>query len=311
MYNNMLTKEAQQASLILYAAEMNSQYYNNPTPPADPRLAEDGWDLVAYISGNDLSFSVNPKSNQQFLIMLPKHVCYGYIAKNKKTPAEYVIVIRGTDSSNLFEALHDIVPVFTSPWADTPQQKVSMGFYSVYNSLKLTIVEPESKDNYSHLRFPNAVAQFIGINTAYTILGHSLGAVIATYLMRDIPLLGDKHKASLFASPRAGNHEFVSYIDNHFANYETFRYENDLVPHLPPDIPFILEYESLSKSTILKTSDGLNITDSLRCNHYLTSYIALLDPEQFKKLLNEPQDSDSEDVKKTAKCISLTPPSNQ
>ncbi|PHM33604.1 conserved hypothetical protein [Xenorhabdus innexi] len=304
MYNNTLPKKAQLASLILYAAEMNRQHYNNPTPPADPRLEEDGWDLVAYISGNDLSFSVNPKTNQQFLITLPTHVCYGYIAKNKKTPTEYVIAIRGTDDSNLLEALHDIVPAFTSPWADTPQQKVNMGFYSVYNSLKLNIIEPEYKDSYRHLKFSNAIAQFIGINTPYTILGHSLGAVIATYLMRDIPLLGDKHKACLFASPRAGNQEFATHIDNHFANYETFSYEKDLVPHLPPYIPFILEYESLSKSELLKTPDGLNINNSLGCNHHLTSYIALLDPEQLQKLLRDPQAS--EDLKTTSECVSLT-----
>ncbi|PHM26924.1 lipase family protein [Xenorhabdus budapestensis] len=306
MYNITLSKEAQLASLILYAADMNIQYYNNPTPPPDPRIEEDGWKLVGYISGNDLSFSVDPKTNKQFLIMLPVSVCYGYIAENKKTPKEYIIVIRGTDISNLFEALHDLVPVFTSPWADTPEQKVSMGFYSIYNSLKLTIVDPEYKGDLQYLRFSNAIAQFIGINTPYTILGHSLGATIAAYLMRDIPLLGDKHKACLFASPKPGNHEFVTYIDNHFSNYEVFNYEKDLVPHLPLHIPLILEYESLSKVTLLNPPDGLNIADSLGCNHYLASYIAILDPNQFKHLILESKTPDSEKHKMASSCISLT-----
>ncbi|CBJ82621.1 hypothetical protein XBJ2_1820005 [Xenorhabdus bovienii str. Jollieti] len=282
------TEAAKLASLIMYAYDMNEKYYNNPTPPADPRIKEDGWNLIAYISGDDTSFSVEKK----MLFTLPQSICYGYIAEKKNAPGEYVIIFRGTDDTNLLEDLHNIIAIFTSPWSSAPERKVSRGFYSVYDSLKLIAFNSEC--DYSQLKLANAITQIIGINGQFTILAHSLGAAIASYLMCDIAFLAPNHSACLFACPRPGNNEFVEYVDNNFSHYEVFNYAKDIVPNLPPDLPVLnisqqwdYEYKSLPNITLLNPPEALNIADSIGCNHYLTSYIAILDPDEFTRVTTD------------------------
>ncbi|SFN77012.1 lipase family protein [Xenorhabdus japonica] len=264
------------AAFVLYAAKMNEQYYNNPTPPVDPRIEEDGWKVIAYISANDLSFSVTPRK-----IVWPDHVCYGYVAEKSNSPGEYVVAIRGTDPSIFLEDLHDGLIDFTSPWTRFPKVEVSQGFFSVYDSMKLITIEPESYHDYSNLKLAEAITRLIGVNCQFTIVGHSLGSAIASYLMYEIGSIAPNHSACLFACPRPGNREFSKYITQNFSNFAVFNYIDDIIPHLPPDI---LGYSSLDYTNEFKPQTKLDISDGPLCSHYLINYIARLDLDVFKRV---------------------------
>ncbi|MBE8595717.1 lipase family protein [Xenorhabdus sp. BG5] len=268
------------AAFVLYAAKMNEKYYNNPTPPADPRIEEDGWKVIAYISANDLSFSVTPRKGE-----LPDHVCYGYVAKKvaekNNSPGEYIIAIRGTDPTILLEDVHDGLIDFTSPWTRFPKIEVSQGFFSVYDSMKLITIEPESYRDYSNLKLAEAIVQFIGVNSQFTIAGHSLGAAIASYLMYEIGPMALNHSACLFACPRPGNREFSKFVTQNFSNFAVFNYIDDVIPHLPPKI---LGYASLDYINEFKPQTNLDISDGPLCSHYLINYIARLDLDVFKRV---------------------------
>ncbi|MBI6549471.1 lipase family protein [Xenorhabdus sp. VLS] len=265
------------AASVLYAAKMNEQYYNNPTPPADPRIKEDGWKLTAYITGNDTSFSVDSREET-----LPDHVCYGYVAEKRNSPGEYIIAIRGTDVTIWQEDIHDISFSSTSPWTKHPELEVSQGFFSVYDSMKLIIpIDSEYDFDYSNLKLANAITQFIGINGQFTIAGHSLGAAIASYLMYEIGTMAPNHSACLFACPRPGNSAFSRGVTQNFSNFEVFNYINDEIPNLPPEF---LEYSSLEHITKFTSQTTIDISDNPLCDHYLIDYIARLDADVFRRV---------------------------
>src|SRR6202034_4599795 len=67
-----------------------------------------------------------------------------------------------------------------------------------------------------------------------TIVGHSLGAALATYLTLDLTRAGLRARVSacLFASPRTGNQPFVTLFDQTIADYRLFNYMLDIVPRV-------------------------------------------------------------------------------
>ncbi|MDC9594754.1 lipase family protein [Xenorhabdus sp. IM139775] len=269
------------AAFVLYAMEMNTQYYNHPTPPADPRINEDGWRVIAYLSADDLSFSVTPRKGEW-----PDHVCYGYVAEKnvaEKRPAsgEYIVAIRGTDPTILLEDIHDGLMDFSSPWTRFPKIAVSQGFFSLYDSMKLIAIEPESHCDYSKLKLAEAITQLIGKDSRFTIVGHSLGAAIASYLMYEIGPLAPNHSACLFACPRPGNKAFSKRVSQNFSHFAVFNYIDDVVPHLPPEF---LAYASLDPINEFKSQTPLDISDGPLCNHYLINYIARLDLDVFNRV---------------------------
>ncbi|PHM46455.1 hypothetical protein Xmau_00869 [Xenorhabdus mauleonii] len=285
---------AEFAALVLYASDMNSQYYNNPTPVPDPRIEEDEWELVGYIWGNDLSVSTDPDTNKKKLFQLPTTVCYGYLAEMKGARGKYAVAIRGTDTSNLMEILRDIDTELISPWNNVPDQQVHEGFFQIYNSLRfqpreLASYRNYSNPNYNQLNLADGLANFIKVRGGFniTITGHSLGSALASYLMYDIAPLIQHHYACLFACPRPGNQVFSFSIQENFchgaANYEIFNYVDDLIPHLPLEIS---GYSSLLHITNINTPDGLDISSGLTCNHTLASYIARLHLDKYKKIMS-------------------------
>ncbi|MDX7997891.1 lipase family protein [Xenorhabdus sp. Reich] len=264
------------AALVLYAAEMNNQHYNNPMPPADPRIEEDGWKIIAYISADDTSFSVETRK-----FALPEHTCYGYVAQNNQSPYDYVVAIRGTDPTILLEDVHDGLIDHTSPWARYPAIEVSRGFFSVYDSMKLMVIDSVSHGDYDNLKLATAITQLIGANSRLTITAHSLGSAIAAYLMYEISPMIHNHSACLFACPRPGNGEFAQRVSQNFSNFEVLNYVDDVIPHLPPEI---LGYSSLEQIKEFESQTHIDISDGPLCSHYLINYIARLDFDVFRRI---------------------------
>ncbi|WP_340618598.1 lipase family protein [Xenorhabdus entomophaga] len=266
------------ASLDLYAATMFDQYPNNLMPPPDPRIEKDGWKLKGYISCNYYSNFTNPQTNKKELIFFDEKVNHGYIVERIKNPGEYVLALRGTKT--VAEKMKDLDIDYIYPWPDTPGQAVIDGFHSMYQSLNLVVPDNTTGINYSQLKLADAIAQFIGVNGYFTISGHSLGAAMGTYLMRDIYNKVPHGRACLFASPKVGNYEFVTYVNDHFKDNVVNNYINDLVPKLPPYA------EQLPNVNKLFPRDDVKINDTLICNHTILTYLALLNKYKFYDVLN-------------------------
>ncbi|PHM49591.1 lipase family protein [Xenorhabdus miraniensis] len=266
------------ASLVLYAATMYDQYPDNLMPPPDPRIEKDGWKLKCYISGIECIICENAKENKKELIFPDKRANHGYIVERIKNPGEYVIALRGTKTSA--EKIKDFDIHYIHPWPDTPDQAVFDGFHSMYQSLNLIVPDNTTGINYSQLKLADAITQFIGVNGYYTISGHSLGAAMGTYLMRDIYNKAPHGRACLFASPRVGNYEFVTYVSEHFKDNVVHNYIYDWITKIPPFS------EQLPNVNELPPRDDVKITDTINCKHTILTYLALLNKYKFYEVIS-------------------------
>ena len=255
--------------LVVIAMNMHEDNPFSATPTADPRLSPD-WQLLGHLTAVDAIWRGQPGQK----------VSFGFLARSTVDPNQYVVAIRGTDEfvEWVEDAIFDTVP---HPVAG----EVEAGFWGLYESLEYQgaalLGAPE--------RAAEGIAAAVGPKGRVTVVGHSLGSALASYLTFDLAaLMADRVSAALFASPRPGDAAFAQAFDKRVAHYTLFNYSLDAVPH----VPFGLGYSALPQATVITPDAGRSrIRFDLFCGHHAVSYIALLDPSILKTLTLQAPDS--------------------
>ena len=246
---------AELALLVLYAEDQYLCDRANLAPTPDPRLAPN-WKVLGYLVAVDALF------RRGQTLAFGDSTCYGYLARN--TAGVYVAAIRGTEGALEWIEDADFLPV-----AHPVEGTVEQGFYGIYRSMTYRPI-----DGTAALA-AQGIAAAVG-DAELLVMGHSLGATLATYLTFDLadPVrLGARAQGCYFASPRPGDAAFVKAFDQRVASYQLYNYELDVVPRVPvgPD------YTDLPRVNWI----GINaakarISFNLACHHHLTSYCAML-----------------------------------
>lgn len=256
--------------LVMRAMDMYRSEPQSMTPTPSPALSKSGWTLLAYVTGQDALLSKGP------LKVDVKTVCYGYVAR--KNVDEFVVAIRGTDGFVEWVEDGEFAPVPYAPAFKLPPGQgpvfVEQGFWAVYSTMGL--VSPSGVAIAGTLA--QAVANMVGAAGKVTVLGHSLGAALATYLAIDLArgALGDRASGCLFASPYTGDQAFADLFDKSVDDYRLFNYALDLVPK----VPFGLGYAALPRCTIIRPATAeARIRFEIACNHHVVCYCAMLDYE--------------------------------
>lgn len=242
--------------LVVYMMDMHVSDRASLAPKPDARLLP-GWKLTGYLTGDDCLFRCGRTADQG------DAVCYGFVAESLSEPGQFVAVIRGTDG--IIEWAEDAQ--FNSvPHASGG--RVEAGFWGIYNSLRY---RPLTGGPVSPVL---GLAKEVG-NGSLTIIGHSLGGPIATYLTYDLAKLLPKQTSMLvFASPRPGNAAFAQAFESRVPQYQVFNYELDVVPR----VPFGPDYSPLKRVTWLSPVNvQARIAFDLGCHHHVVCYAALLD----------------------------------
>jgi len=247
-------------------------------PPLSPETAA-AYDLKGYISGRDCLLGIDPVTGKRQLVLGPR-VFYGFLACSKANPHQYVVPIRGT--GNLLEWALDgqFIPV------PHPRSggRVEQGFYSIYDTMEFTAYA-----NGAFSGAPARVAQ--GVAAAIpegkvTVLGHSLGSALATYLaldLADTQGMDARVTTCMFASPRPGDTPFVDYFDSKVGTYTLYNYARDAVTM----VPLLFGYSSLARAIKITPADAqadirynpllpLEI-HNLAFQHHVVCYSAMLD----------------------------------
>jgi hypothetical protein len=271
--------------LAMYAEDMYVD--GSLIPAAEPRIAAAGWDIVGYITGQDVLIPSPDASRQRLSVNHAQRVFYGFLAKSKSDPTSFVAVVRGTDG--LVEWLID-AEFLLVPHPSVPGVQIEQGFWSIYQTMSLTV---------GATTFQNAaegIAQTVGANTL-TVVGHSLGSALATYLTDDLARFpGITLSACLFASPRTGDASWAARFQAR--RYQLFNYILDLVTHVPS-----LGYATLPNATLImpKTAQtGIRL--DIFCNHHVVCYCAMIGCAATMPATTSPQDA------KCVVCISLPVP---
>ena len=262
------TTSAAYGLLAMHAIDM-FRVGGSLTPPAAPGLTAAGWTIRAYITGNDTLFAKGP------LQLKGDVVYYGYLAE--RAPGELAAVIRGTDDFVEWVEDGEFPAIPYAPQVPLPATQTSIlveqGFWTLYASMQLI-----SPTGAALGALAPAITNTAGSTGIVTLVGHSLGAALATYLTLDLARggLGARVSACLFASPQTGNQAFVTLFDQTIGDYRLFNYILDLVPR----VPLGLGYMPLPRRTVLQPATAeANIRVNIGCNHHVICYCAMLDYE--------------------------------
>jgi len=254
--------------LAMYAEDMYSAAPGTLNPPADPRIAAAGWNIVGYLTAQDALIPAKGASNRKLGIDQAKRVFYGFVAQSTTIPTSYVAAVRGTDGMIEWVIDAEFVPI---PHPRYPGARVEQGFWGIYQTMSLA--DPATGvTTFQHAA--EGVEKLVG-NGTIVVTGHSLGSALATYFTEDLAeRLGATVSACLFASPRTGDSVWAGIFDKNVKQYDLFNYILDLVPHVPAGIG----YTTLSKATIIQpstTQAGVKL--DLLCDHHVICYCAMLD----------------------------------
>jgi hypothetical protein len=268
------TRAAAYGLLAMHAMDMYRTQPGSPTPSPAAGLAAAGWTVIAYVSGTD---TVLPRGVRGPLQMAAGGtVCYGFAARN--AAGELVVAIRGTDGFVEWIEDAEFVPIPYAPAialpAGGPAIMVEQGFWGVYASLRLL-----DRDGKALGDLAPAVAALAGAAGPLTVVGHSLGSTLATYLTLDLARagLGPRVSACLFASPHPGDQNFAALFDRTIGDYRLFNYIWDIVPRVPPTV---FGYAPLARRTVIWPSTAeASIRFDIGCNHHVICYCAMLDYE--------------------------------
>lgn len=255
---------------IRYAQLVNAAYAIDPTSvtstagtsvPTDAPSHE----VVTTIYANDLATDMHPENGDQ-------RVSIGLILQATGS-GDVVIAIRGTEG--IHEWIHDAqflpTPCPFMPAAGNTED----GFTDMYNSLRIGVdaAAPTIVQALPKLPFKRAV-------TSLTICGHSLGGALATYLALDIAVNATGFNLDpvvyTYASPRAGDPQFVNLYNHVVPNTVRIANRVDLVPKLP--LPPLYEHVTglFELSSVTLIPPKVLVKPEIACLHVLTSYLFLL-----------------------------------
>ena len=258
----------------------------NPlTPPVDARIAKEGWDVLAYLVACDAVLGPDKR------VVCGAEAYYGFVAKRHDTaaPPRFVAVVRGT--AGIVEWVEDaeFVPV---PHPRLPEATVEQGFWSIYAGMRLIDLGGQAIGTDAASGITAAIA-----GAPLTVVGHSLGSALSTYLVYDLTMRGVAVDACLFASPQTGDSAFVQAFDRAVADYRVFNYSVDVVPR----VPMGLGYETLPRATVLQPSTAeASVRFSVFCNHHVVCYCAMLD---YEATMTDPDVLVTADDQACAACI--------
>jgi hypothetical protein len=260
---------------------------NDDLCPA-PKSIPPGWELSAWINMSDFLFQIRA----------PKF--YGIVVHETANPDNRIIAIRGTEG--LVEWLDDAASIIMVPFKQVPSAgRVAFGFDNIYSTMKVVPV-PHAASGQAAVAEPELTGSFgdqleqlalrreaeRGVEREFAagrtrrdrptvVTGHSLGSALATLfvLENSVKQKFDISLISTLASPKVGNLEFKHVFGA--LPLTSWRIVNirDVVPKLPPTIPFILDYEHIDVA--YSFDSWLFAKRNLGCYHSIDTYLHWLD----------------------------------
>lgn len=258
--------DARLAVLVLAAEEMyDAQGPAAVEPVLDPRITAN-WSLRGYITGVDAIFRVLGR-----FAFGARRVFYGLALESKNVPGTFAVAIRGT--SGAIEWGEDAEGFPTT--ARFPGL-VEAGFVGIGDTF---MYRPSGGADMPLVAGLSALVA----GGKVTVIGHSLGSALATYIAYDVALsLPGRVVLRVFASPHPGNSVFTEAVAAVIPDHVHYRNVRDVVPK----VPLSLGYSHLANTIDLQPfREELEIKCDWGCSHHLLSYIGLIAPEILQEAI--------------------------
>ena len=245
-----LAADAELAFLALYAedafsAARSAAQADLTTVAPDPRLAPD-WTVRGTLTAVD---SISGMGDQD--------VFYGWLLERA---GRFVLAIRGTADAEEWAIDSEWWPrtVVGVPGA------VEDGFWSVAETLKID---------------GKPLAELASmVNGPITVVGHSLGAALATYAAYELARAGMTVSARMIASPHPGDGTFAAAFGAAVPDHVAYVNTDDLVP----DVPALFSYTHVPNVVNLDPAAlGVELDGGPAGGHHVLSYVAMMSRPTF------------------------------
>jgi hypothetical protein len=192
---------------------------------------------------------------------------------------DYLAMVRGTELT--IEWIDDAtIGGDTITLANGAKADAWTGFYSIYNTMIL--VRTVTGGLPSRMLAAEGISEVAG-GAKVTVVGHSLGAALATYLTydlarQDIGGMGNRVSGWFFASPKPATQAYADSFATIVSDYSLVNWQRDLVPDTPGP-PFV--QLSSSNNNVLKLTPADTTSqpkDTPTCNHHAICYAQMLYP---------------------------------
>lgn len=212
----------------------------------DPRLAT-RWTVLGVLTGTDAVLRIGRCK------LGTRTVFYGWLLRGRS--GELVLAIRGT--ATRVEWLID--GLFAPRSAHSIAGRVESGFWDVFSSLRLN-GKPVTD-------IARAGAGLI------TVVGHSLGAALATYASLELAQAGAAVRGIFVGSPHPGDAAFCKAFGAAVPDHVAYRNASDYVPC----VPFWFGYSHVPNVVTLSAAPaGVRVTGGPAGQHHVLSYAALM-----------------------------------
>jgi hypothetical protein len=285
--------------MALYAADAEclfdtldkGDHHGNPSLPPAPCAAPfalitgDAWEAVVQLRADD-DLRLLQFLKRRFGVT-QNNFYYGFLLRRRTggddyfAPGDYLAIVRGTAEPVEWVLDATATPELFSPRPHKLTGLVPSGFYSIYESMSAR--DMNGKELGDAATVIGNIAN--GDNKPLTVVGHSLGSTLATYLTLD--LASEIHDpanhldAYMIASPNPGDVVFAKKVRERVPNYNVVNWERDLVPRVPPP-PFIALLNGSPTQNAFQLKASAVLAGSIphnepKCNHHAVCYALMLD----------------------------------
>jgi pimeloyl-ACP methyl ester carboxylesterase len=290
------------AAFAIYAASAEEVFpaaeaAGEKAPPLDGSPLEVAWQCLWQFRADDDTYWVQHLRN--LLGVKEDNLYYGLLLRcTQALPdigykiGDLLVIIRGTETDKEWLLNFNAVAVPCNTVAHPQGGLVHDGFYSIYRSLAAWDDKGDEFQNAAAL----LAEELRPDGPQLTVVGHSLGAALVSYLIYDIADAvrttgGDiagrlsRLNAYMFASPNPGDPVFVQGLQAAVPSYAVIDWSRDVVPKVPPIAPPLFPFAHLQAAPAAQTFDWIaeaDVTwmpiDSPTCNHSTVCYARMLDP---------------------------------
>ena len=314
VYATVLTKEGgamqldqpgrnKAAAFAIYAASAEALFpaaeaAGQKAPPLTDSPLEVCWESLWQFRANDDAYWIQHLRN--LLGAGQDNLYYGLLLRcTQPLPdigykiGDLLVTIRGTETAKEWLLNFNAVAVPCKTVQHPQGGLVHEGFYSIYRSLEVWDDKGDEIESAAAL----LAAELRPDGPQLTVVGHSLGAALVSYLIYDIADAvrstgGDvpgrlaRLNSYMFASPNPGDPVFAQGLQAAVPNYAVVDWARDVVPQVPPIAPPLFPFAHLAAAPPAQTFNWMveadvpvwMPVDSLVCNHDTNCYARMLNP---------------------------------
>jgi hypothetical protein len=232
----------------------SSMYTPGVTNPPQPANFPAGWKIVKNINTEAIAGLLDQK---EFM---------GFVAQSADDTNKFAILFHG--SASIADFLDDFEFMKINFQLIANGGKTEHGFTRFYESM--TFVNPASGETQSLKEYLSNIPQ----NASFSVIGHSMGAALATLHAVVLAEQDILVEAYTFASPMVGDGVFANTYNSLLTkNYRIFN-KPDMVPQLPGTL---LGYKHVNIPFEVNSLNYPEIKQSISSFHSLETYIYCLE----------------------------------